>query len=242
MRSKIFPRAVWTGALLAAATTARTVRRVQKEKGWAKNKVVVITGGSRGLGLALAEIFGEHGARVVLAARNDQGLQQAKNELVARTSGMNADHVLTVACDLRFPGDPEKLIGRAIDVFGSVDVLINNAGVIYIGPIDKLSIDAYLEAMNSNFFGMLRTTYAVLPHLLECGRGSIVNIGSIGGKIPVPHLAPYTASNFAAVGFSETLHTELRPKGIRVTTVKSWIDADRLLSSCEVCRAERKRV
>ena len=241
MRSKVFPRAVWTGALLAAAITARTVRRVQKEKGWAKNKVVVITGGSRGLGLALADIFGEHGARVVLAARNDQELQQAKNDLVARTSGMNADHVLTVACDLRVPGDPEKLIGRAIEVFGSIDVLINNAGVIYVGPIDKLSIDTYLEAMNSNFFGMLRTTYAVLPYLLERGRGSIVNIASIGGKIPVPHLAPYTASKFAAVGFSETLHTELRPKGIRVTTVNPGLMRTGSYPHAKFRRAKRRK-
>jgi short-subunit dehydrogenase len=210
---------VWTGAMLAAATTARVVRRLQKEKEWAKNKVVVITGGSRGLGLALAEIFWKHGARLVLAARDEQELQKAKNHLLARTSGMDSDSVLTVACDLRLPEDPEKLIERAVHVFGSIDVLINSAGVIYVGPVDKLSIDLYLEAMNINFFGMLRTTYAVLPHLLERGSGWIVNIGSIGGKIPVPHLAAYTASKFAAVGFSETLQTELRPKGIQVTTV-----------------------
>jgi short-subunit dehydrogenase len=219
MRSRNIRRAVWTGAMLAAATAARTVRRVHREKEWAKSKVVVITGGSRGLGLALAQIFGEHGARVVLAARDDEELQKAKNDLLARIPGMDSDRVLTVACDLTVPGDPEKLIERAVEVFGSIDVLINNAGVIYVGPVDKLSTDLYLEAMNSNFFGMLRTTYAVLPHLLERRSGSIVNIGSIGGKIPVPHLAPYTASKFAAVGFSETLQIELRPKGIQVTTV-----------------------
>jgi short-subunit dehydrogenase len=219
MRFRIIRRAAWTGAMLGLATTARAVRRLHREKEWAKSKVVVITGGSRGLGLALAQIFGEHGARLVLAARDEQELQDAKNHLLTRTPGMDSEGVLTVACDLRLPGDPEKLIERAIQVFGSIDVLINNAGVIYVGPIDKLSVDLYLEAMNSNFFGMLRTTYAVLPHLLERGRGSIVNIGSIGGKIPVAHLAPYTASKFAAVGFSETLQIELRPKGILVTTV-----------------------
>ena len=129
------------------------------------------------------------------------------------------EDVLLVPCDLTQPGQPEALIGQASARFGQVDVLINSAGVIHVGPADKHSLANYREAMEVNFFAALHATYAVLPQMLERADGSIVNITSIGGKVAVPHLAPYSASKFAAVGFSEALHAELKSKGIRVTTV-----------------------
>ncbi len=180
---------------------------------------MVITGGSRGLGLALAEEFGRAGANVVLAARSESELQTAKQMLLTRGAVPSENRIELVACDLRENTDCLRLIRVATERFGRVDVLINNAGVIYVGPIEKQPLEAYRDAMESDFFASLQMTYAVLPQMLDRGEGSIVNITSIGGKMPVPHLAPYNAAKFAATGFSETLHAELRGKGIRVTTV-----------------------
>jgi short-subunit dehydrogenase len=127
--------------------------------------------------------------------------------------------LLTIDCDLTKAEEAQKLIEEAVQHFGRLDVLINNAGVIHVGPIEKHSIEMYRDAMNSNFFSMLHTTYAALPYMFKRRDGAIVNIASIGGKVPVPHLAPYSASKFAMVGFSETLHAEVKSRGIRVTTV-----------------------
>ena len=182
-------------------------------------KVVVITGGSRGLGLQMAAEFGRAGSRLVLAARDMAELERARGFLLEWDAFSSAQDVLLVACDVREAAECEKLIRQATEHFGRVEILINNAGVIYVGPIEKQPLEAYREAMESNFFSALQMTQAVLPQMLERRAGAIVNIASIGGKIPVPHLAPYVASKFAAVGFSETLHAELRSKGIRVTTV-----------------------
>jgi short-subunit dehydrogenase len=98
-------------------------------------------------------------------------------------------------------------------------MLVNNAGIITVGPIENQTAQDFRDVMDANFFSGLYCTLAVLPQMLARGRGSIVNITSIGGKIPVPHMLPYTASKYAAVGFSEGLNAELRSKGIKVTTV-----------------------
>ncbi|HEX4169234.1 MAG TPA: SDR family NAD(P)-dependent oxidoreductase [Bryobacteraceae bacterium] len=218
LSSRLSSSALVSGAALAACAGAVVAARRMKSRAVA-GKVVVITGGSRGLGLELAREFGRHGASLVLTARDDKELEEAKLRLLAEAVTKSAETVLTVVCDLTEPEDAQKLIEKTIQQFGRLDVLINNAGVIHVGPIEKQSLQMYRDAMNSNFFGMLHTTYAALPHLIKQGCGAVVNIASVGGKIPVPHLAPYVASKFAAVGFSETLHAELRSKGIRVTTV-----------------------
>jgi short-subunit dehydrogenase len=132
------------------------------------------------------------------------------------------DNILLVSCDLTDPTQSENLIAETIRAFGRIDLLINNAGIIEVGPFLNQPLEAYDRAMQTNFFAALYTIHAAVPHLLdppdESCRG-IVNIASIGGKIPVPHLLPYVASKFALTGFSEGLHTELRHKGVRVTTV-----------------------
>ena len=182
-------------------------------------KTVIITGGSRGLGLALGEEFGRAGANLVLAARSESELQTAKQMLLTRGAVPSENRIELVACDLRENADCLRLGRVATERFGQVNILINNAGVIHVGPIEKQPLEAYRDAMESDFFAGLQMTYAVMPQMLERGEGSIVNISSIGGKIPVPHLAPYNAAKFATTGFSETLHAEMRTKGIRVTTV-----------------------
>jgi NAD(P)-dependent dehydrogenase (short-subunit alcohol dehydrogenase family) len=209
-----------TGILAAAAAYAFMPR---DSNGTNRRKVVVITGGSRGLGLALAERFGRAGAKLVLAARNVEELSRARYTLLARGAVQSPQDVLLIPADLTDAAQATMLIEHAISHFGRIDVLINNAGIIEVGPVEDQPIAAYRRAMATNFFAALHTTHAALPHLLSRKPSdrdaSIVNIASIGGKFAVPHLLPYVASKFALVGFSEGLHAELRHKGVRVTTV-----------------------
>jgi NAD(P)-dependent dehydrogenase (short-subunit alcohol dehydrogenase family) len=233
--------AIHTAQLLtgiAAAAAAWVLLPRPSRRSSPQSQVVVITGGSRGLGLALAERFGRAGSRLVLAARDVEELARARHLLLTRRVVLSADDVLLIPADLTDPAQAATLIHHAIDHFGRVDVLINNAGVIEVGPVENQPLAAYRRAMATNFFAALHTTHAALPHLLDRGanylhtrsgsaskgagslfRPAIVNIASIGGKFAMPHLLPYVASKFALVGFSEGLHAELRHKGVRVTTV-----------------------
>ena len=182
-------------------------------------KVVLVTGGSRGFGLALAEEYGRRGARLILTARNPEELESARKKLLAAKIGLREEDVATFPCDLTDAEQTKKMMEQAEARFGGIDVLVNNAGIISVGPVENQSLAAFRGAMDSNFYTMLHTTLAVLPQMLERRNGSIVNITSIGAKLAVPHLLPYSASKFAALGFSQGLHAELRSKGIRVTTV-----------------------
>jgi short-subunit dehydrogenase len=215
---RISMAAMGVGGAIAGAAFVRVLFQKPKPMSVA-GKVVVITGGSRGLGLQMATEFGRAGSRLVLAARDSAELERARTFLLERGAVPSASNVLLVSCDLKEAAECERLIQQATEHFGRVDVLINNAGTIHVGPVEKQPLEAFRDSMESNFFSTLQTTQAVLPQMLQRQDGAIVNITSIGGKVPVPHLAPYVASKFAAVGFSETLHAELRSKGIRVTTV-----------------------
>ncbi len=187
-------------------------------------KVVLITGGSRGLGLAMAESFGRAGARLVLTARDAAELQRARTLLVERGAAPTPEHILLLPCDLTDNAATTQMIASATLLLGRIDVLINNAGIITVGPVENQPLQAFRDAMEINYFGMLHASLAVLPQMLARARdgedpGAIVNITSIGGKVAVPHLLPYSASKFATVGWSQGLHAELASKGIRVTTV-----------------------
>jgi short-subunit dehydrogenase len=178
----------------------------------------VITGGSRGLGLALAREFGAAGARLVLCARGAGELEEAKATLV-REGCARSEDVFVVEADLAKREDCERVIAAATERFGAVDVLVNNAGIIQVGPVEDQRVESFEDAMRVNYFAMVYATKAVMPQMLARGRGRIVNIASVGGKVAVPHMLPYTASKFAVVGFSQGLNAELRGKGVRVTTV-----------------------
>ena len=182
-------------------------------------KVVVITGSSRGLGLALAEEFANEGALLVLAARDARELEVARGRLLARRVVRNQADVLLVPCDLRDEAQAQRMIQSAIERFQRVDVLVNCAGIITVGPVEDQPVSAFTDAIESNYYSAVYSALAVIPQMLARGEGNIVNIASIGGKLAVPHLLPYTASKFALAGFSQGLHAELRSKGIRVTTV-----------------------
>lgn len=177
-------------------------------------RVVVITGGSRGLGLLLARHLAKQGARLVLLARNRDELQRAKAELDG-----NKGTVMAIVCDVTQRQHVEHAIQSALHHFGRIDVLINNAGIIQVGPLEQMTYGDYQRAMNVHFWGALHCTEAVLPHMRRRRGGRIINITSIGGLIAVPHLAPYVASKFALVGYSDAVRAEVAKDGIRVTTV-----------------------
>jgi short-subunit dehydrogenase len=177
-------------------------------------KVVFITGGSRGLGLLLAKEFAKRGARVAICARDSEELKKAKELL----SGLTND-VLTIEADMTMREEAELALEKIQRDIGPVDVLVNNAGVISVGPFESTTIDDYRDSINTHFWGPYFATMAVLPQMRRRRRGRIVNISSIGGKISVPHLLPYSVGKFALTGFSEGLRSELRKDNIYVTTV-----------------------
>jgi len=177
-------------------------------------KTVLITGGSRGLGLVMAREFAREGARLVLCARDEVELQSAQNDL--ETLGAE---VMTVPCDITDKQSVTQMIERVNSRFGGVDVLVNNAGIIQVGPIEVMTEEDFEHAMKVHFWGPLNTILAVLPAMRAQKSGRIVNISSIGGKVSVPHLVPYSASKFALVGLSKGLRAELMKDGIKVTTV-----------------------
>jgi short-subunit dehydrogenase len=178
-----------------------------------RGDVAVVTGASRGLGFAIArELLGQ-GCRVVICARDEVELRKAAEELGRR------GEVIPVVCDVGKQEDVERLIATAMSYFGRVDILVNNAGIIEVGPAESMRLQDFRETMDIMFWGMVYASLAVLPAMKQRRRGSIVNITSIGGKMSVPHLLPYSAAKFAAVGFSEGLHAEMAKDGITVTTV-----------------------
>ncbi|HEX6820043.1 MAG TPA: SDR family NAD(P)-dependent oxidoreductase [Ktedonobacterales bacterium] len=196
-------------ALLGAGSLLRRLRHHDL-----RGQVVLITGGTRGLGLALAREFGRQGARIVLCARDDAELTHAQAGL--RAQGIEA---LALSCDVADARDVQRMIAEATERLGRVDVLVNNAGVIMTGAFSAQTAENFREAMDIMFWGMYNTTMASLPQMRARRSGHIVNVTSIGGKVSVPHLMPYSAAKFAATGFSEGLHAELAREGIHVLTV-----------------------
>lgn len=179
-------------------------------------KSVVITGGSRGLGLVMARELADQGAQLTLVARSDEELDRAVDDVRARQPFAE---VLPVTGDVRHRHDAERAIAQAHERFGRIDVLINNAGIIQVGPVTHMTLADYQDAMDTHFWGPLYGILAVLPHMRSQGGGRIVNISSIGGRISVPHLVPYSASKFALAGLSDGLAYELARQNIHVTTV-----------------------
>lgn len=201
-------------ATIGLAAGAVVAYKLLKPRYSFAGKVVLITGGSRGLGLVIAREFGSRGAMIAICARDREELERAKTDL--ESSGIE---VFDAVCDVRDQGDVEILAADVRARFGRIDVLINNAGVIQVGPLDSQTQHDFEEAMRIHFWGSFYAMRAVVPEMRKRGDGRIVNIASIGGKIAVPHLAPYCASKFALAGLSSAMQTELAAEGISVTTV-----------------------
>lgn len=203
----------WVGAGIGLLMVANAVYH-ELTKFKTSGKVVLITGGSRGLGLVLAREFAARGAKLALCARSADKLEIARQEL--ERSGTE---VITCPADLTNQHEVKAVIDDVVRHYGKIDVLVNNAGIIQVGPVENMEIADYEEAMKINFWAPLYAIHASLPYFKNQGGGRIVNITSIGGKIAVPHLLPYGASKFAAVGLSEGLNAELKRNNIHVTTV-----------------------
>ena len=203
----------WTvGAVTGAFALSRFLRSLRAID--FADKSVLIFGGSRGLGLTLAREFVAEGARVTIAARDQDELDRARSDLSGRGSEPSI-----VRCDIRNRAEVDAAIERVIVEQGQIDVLINDAGIIEVGPLEHMSIADFEDALSTHFWGPLFSILAALPHMRRRGARRIVNISSIGGKIAVPHLLPYSASKFALTGLSEGLRAELAGEGFAVTTV-----------------------
>lgn len=176
-------------------------------------EVAIITGASRGLGLALASELGRRSARLVICARDADALERAADGL--RASGAE---VTAVPCDLRDPASAELLTDTATRVYGRLDIVVNNAGLISVGPLADTRPADFEEALDTMALAPVRLTLAALPLMRRQGHGRIVTITSVGGKISVPHLLPYGMAKFAAVAFSEGLRAELGSGPVTVTT------------------------
>jgi NAD(P)-dependent dehydrogenase (short-subunit alcohol dehydrogenase family) len=196
--------AVWLGSRLLREATWPTLA----------GRTVLISGGSRGLGLVLAREAAADGGRVAICGRDPAALERARGAL--RRVGAE---VLAIPCDVTDREAVRRMVTEVAHRLGPVDVLVNNAGVIEVGPAETMSVADYEEAMATNFWGMLHPTLEVLPAMRARRSGRIVNITSIGGRLAVPHLVPYSASKFAAVGLSRGLRAELAGEGVAVTTV-----------------------
>lgn len=206
---------VAAGIWAAAALTQEVTRRSRRFS--FRGKRVLVTGGSRGLGLVLARQLVDAGAKVALMARTPDDLQAAYEELQTRADELGAE-VVAIACDVRKAEDVQHMVGGLLANWGGLDVLFNVAGIMEVGPLDTMTLQDFHNAMDTNCWGPLHTSLAVLPAMRRQRWGRIVNIGSIGGKQAVPHMLPYVASKFALVGLSNGLRAELAKDGILVTT------------------------
>lgn len=202
--------ALGAGAAVLATRLARARQAIDFG-----GRVVVITGGSRGLGLVLARKFAAQGARLVLLARDERELDRARRLLEEEERA----EVLAVPCDVRRKAHVRAAVAEILAACGTIDVLINCAGVIQVGPLEHMQHEDFENAMATHFWGPLNLMFEVVPEMRRRGFGRIVNISSVGGRIAVPHLAPYSASKFALTGLSDAVRAELAPHGIRVTTV-----------------------
>ncbi len=195
-------RGVLVGMGAAAGITALKMWRRRNFE--VRGKTVFITGGSRGLGLLLAREFAARGAKVAIAARDRDALARATADI--RRFG---EHVLAIETDITMREEADTALERIRGTFGPVDILVNNAGTICVGPLELMTIDDFRDSVNTHFWGPYFASMAVLPEMRRRKAGRIVNISSIGGKISVPHLLPYSVGKFALTGFSEGLRAAL---------------------------------
>lgn len=177
-----------------------------------KGKVVIITGGSSGIGKALASEFGLRGSRVMITGRNGYNLDKAVNELTDK-----GVEVIGFRGDVGIEDDNRRMAEEAIDKFGTIDILVNNAGISMRALFEETEVDVVRKVMNTNFFGMVYATKYCMPEIIR-NKGSIIGVSSIAGFRGLPGRTGYSASKFALNGFLEALRLELAPKGTHVLT------------------------
>lgn len=209
----LFTTALMLAGVVGVAMRMET-RRIRSGFSFTGRRVV-ITGGSRGLGLLIARYLVDEGAHVTLLARDGNELDRARAGLEAR----GARQVVTRVCDVRDEAAVKNAIDFAAQEMGAIDVLIHCAGVITVGPAQHMSKADYEESLDVHYWGAWHATHAALPHLRKAGHGRIVYVASSGGLIAVPHLGAYSHGKAALVSLGETMRAELSRDGILVTTV-----------------------
>ena len=179
-----------------------------------RDKVALITGGSRGLGLEVARQICARGGKVVLLARHAEELASAKTEL-----DRLGTEVVAIPCDLLETPQIQSAVQQTLQHFGRIDILVNNAGIIEVGPLAHMQFKDFDRAMRLHFWAPYILEFLIVPQMRANGGGRIVNVASIGGRVAIPHMVPYSASKFALAGFSDATRAELGRDKIYVTTV-----------------------
>src|ERR1700722_1793586 len=175
-----------------------------------KNKIIIITGASQGIGLAIAKAASHEGAKVVLAARDAEALKNHEKEIA---------NSFAVPTDMRKPGDIKNLIEKTAEKFGRIDILINNAGQGMYTPVENIDVEKYKDIMELNVYGPLRAMQAVIPIMRKQGGGMILNISSRVAKNYIPNLAAYASTKYALNALSLTARTELAGDHIIVSVM-----------------------
>ncbi|MFB3109309.1 MAG: SDR family oxidoreductase [Candidatus Binatia bacterium] len=177
-------------------------------------KVAIVTGASRGIGKAISILLAQSGSRVVLAARSEPQLKSVSEEI----SGQNGE-ALVIPTDLTVDEEMERLVQQTLNEWGSVDVLINNAGFGKVAPVVKAKVSDWDETFRVNLRAPMFLSKLVLPTMMERGEGSIINISSVSGKSGQANGSAYSASKFGLIGFTQSLYEEVREYGIRVSAI-----------------------
>lgn len=211
MQAGRFWQGVGAGVALGVvvAKAARARRRISFA-----GKRVIVSGGSRGLGLVMARVLAQEGARVALLARDPEELARAKADV--RAIEPQAE-VLTIVCDVAHQLEVTQSVEQVVSAWGGVDVVFNVAGVIQVGPWEHMKTKDFEEALDVHLWGPLNMMRAVMPHMLTNGFGRIVNVASVGGTVGLPHMLPYAASKAALINLSSALSAEVSRYGIRVS-------------------------
>ncbi len=206
---RLVPIAGGASALLAARALVKRATRADLA-----GQVALVTGASRGLGLAMARELVDAGCRVAICARDRDELDRARADLESR-----GGEAIAIECDVGDRGDVTRMVAEVRERLGPIDVLIANAGVIQVGQVKATEMEDFESAMDVMFWGVLYPVWAVLPEMRERKAGRIGIVSSIGGKVSVPRLLPYNSAKFAARGLAEGLRAELAGTGISVTSI-----------------------
>lgn len=181
-------------------------------------KTVLISGGSRGIGLAIAELLASKGANIAIAARDADRIEQAVQQIKIACKE-NSQRVTGLRLDVSQDNDVTEVIGDWITQEGCPDILVNSAGYAHPGHIEELPLTIFRKTMEANYFGTINMTKALIPAMLARGSGTIVNISSVSGFLGIYGYTAYSGSKYAVTGFSDALRNEMKPKGIQVSIV-----------------------
>mgnify|MGYP001607131467 FL=1 len=206
-----------SGIILALVSAYKVYKKItiNQKKIWFKNKVILITGASTGIGKSYAETFAKLGSNLILAARSTDKIEELASELKMK---YNVE-VLAITTDVSDEDSVKNLMAKSFEHFSHIDILINNAGIGSYGYFHEGDIHEMRKIMEVNYWGMVYCTKAILPSMIKRGQGKIINVSSVLGKIAVPTMAVYSSSKFAMNGFSNALRAEVRKFGIDVNVI-----------------------